>query len=71
MKKILLIIGTWPEAIDSGVVKLVVTETDSILSNASRLLVDTDYYKNMSQYVSPYGDGQASERKVNYLSYNL
>lgn len=56
-----------PEAVDAGTVKLVGTDFEKIVSEASRLIDDTDYYNRMSQAVNPYGDGHASDRIVNHL----
>lgn len=51
-----------PEAIDLGVVKLVGTNREQIVSSASRLLQDKAAYQAMAKGVSPYGDGHAAER---------
>ena len=56
-----------PEALDAGTVKLVGTNHDLIVSEVSRLLVDTAYYDKMSKAVNPYGDGKACERIVEVL----
>lgn len=56
-----------PEAVDAGTVKLVGTDFEKIVSEASRLIDDKDYYNRMSQAVNPYGDGHASERIVQFL----
>src|SRR5262249_35660345 len=53
-----------PEAISSGVAKLVGHDPDAIVSEASRLLTDANAYCSMAKGVSPYGDGRASERIV-------
>jgi UDP-N-acetylglucosamine 2-epimerase (non-hydrolysing) len=53
-----------PEAISSGVAKLVGHDPDAIFSEASRLLTDANAYRSMAKGVSPYGDGRASERIV-------
>lgn len=57
-----------PEAVESGVVKLVGTDYDIIVLEAQRLLDDESYYQSMIRGVSPYGDGKASERIVQTLS---
>jgi UDP-N-acetylglucosamine 2-epimerase (non-hydrolysing) len=54
-----------PEAVDAGTVKLVGTDADAIVSEASRLLSDEAAYAAMSRAVNPYGDGHAAERIVN------
>lgn len=56
-----------PEAVEAGVVKLVGTNGKVILSEASKLLHDKDYYQSMAQGVSPYGDGKAAGRIVSIL----
>ena len=56
-----------PEAVDAGTVKLVGTDFNKIVNEASRLIDDADYYTQMSQAVNPYGDGLASERIVNHF----
>lgn len=57
-----------PEAISEGVVKLVGTNPAKIYEEAKRLIEDKDYYKEMAKGVSPYGDGQASDRIVKALT---
>ena len=51
-----------PEAVDAGVVRLVGTDPDRIISETERLLADQEYYQSMAKGVSPYGDGKAAER---------
>lgn len=53
-----------PEAVEAGVVKVVGTSSDAIVSEASRLLSDRDAYAAMARSASPYGDGHASRRIV-------
>ena len=53
-----------PEALDAGTVKLVGTDYDKIVSEVSFLLDNTEYYKEMSRAINPYGDGHASEQIV-------
>lgn len=55
------------EAISAGTARLVGTDPDRIVSEASLLLEDEDYYRNMSQKSSVFGDGKASERIVETL----
>ncbi|WP_166162832.1 non-hydrolyzing UDP-N-acetylglucosamine 2-epimerase [Chelativorans oligotrophicus] len=57
-----------PEAVAEGVVKLVGTDHDYIVSQVQLLLDDADAYKNMSRGVSPYGDGMASQRVIEILA---
>lgn len=56
-----------PEAVSAGVVKLVGTDEDRIVSEASRLLSSQSAYSAMAQKANPYGDGQASQRCVKAL----
>ena len=51
-----------PEAVEAGTARLVGTDPDSILKEASRLLEDEGAYGAMSRAVNPFGDGQASQR---------
>jgi UDP-N-acetylglucosamine 2-epimerase (non-hydrolysing) len=57
-----------PEALAAGTVKLVGTDYDKIIREASKLLTNCDYYTSMSQAVNPYGDGKACERIVNFMN---
>jgi len=56
-----------PEALEAGTVKLVGTDYQNIIKEASELLDDEDAYRKMSQAVNPYGDGHACERIVQTL----
>lgn len=60
-----------PEAVDEGVVKLVGTDFDVILAEATRLLDEPDAYAAMAKGVSPYGDGHAAGRIVAILERDL
>jgi UDP-N-acetylglucosamine 2-epimerase (non-hydrolysing) len=51
-----------PEAVEAGTVKLVGTDEDRIVSEATRLLDDPAEYARMTRIHNPYGDGQASRR---------
>ena len=51
-----------PEALDLGVAKLVGYDARAIISETTRLLIDSAAYRAMAQGVSPYGDGRAAER---------
>ena len=57
-----------PEALEAGTVKLVGTDYHLIVSEASRLLSDDNYYLSMSSKTNPYGDGKASERIVEKMA---
>lgn len=56
-----------PEAVSSGVVKLVGTNYDKIVDGVSELLENKDLYEKMSRSTNPYGDGKASERIISFL----
>ncbi len=56
-----------PEGIAAGTVKLVGTETDSIVTHACQLLDNPLEYQKMAHAVNPYGDGHASEKIVKAL----
>ena len=51
-----------PEAVEAGTVKLVGTDEEKIVSQASLLLDDEEERQRMSRVHNPYGDGQASRR---------
>jgi UDP-N-acetylglucosamine 2-epimerase (non-hydrolysing) len=50
------------EAIDAGVVRLVGTDVDAIVSGVAELLENEKLYRSMSRGENPYGDGLACER---------
>lgn len=56
-----------PEAVNEGVVKLVGTDYEKIISETQRLLDDENAYREMALGASPYGDGLASKRIKNVL----
>ena len=58
-----------PEAVEAGTALLVGPNRERIVSAASKLLGDEAFYAQMSKAVNPYGDGKASERIVQALSY--
>jgi UDP-N-acetylglucosamine 2-epimerase len=51
-----------PEGVTAGTAKLVGTDTETVLAEASRLLGDEAAYAEMARAVSPYGDGDAARR---------
>ena len=53
-----------PEGVEAGVLKLVGTQTDTIVRETSRLLEDTQAYQAMAHAANPFGDGHAAERIV-------
>jgi UDP-N-acetylglucosamine 2-epimerase (non-hydrolysing) len=73
LKKPVLVIRKFTERAESvklGISKLVGTDTQNIINNASLLLDSDEEYKKMVAEKNPYGDGRASERIVSaILSY--
>jgi UDP-N-acetylglucosamine 2-epimerase (non-hydrolysing) len=53
-----------PEALAAGTVRLVGTQTSTIVNAATELLDDAVQYRRMSKAVNPFGDGDACERIV-------
>ena len=51
-----------PEAVEAGTVRLVGTDEEKIVSQASLLLDNEEERRRMSRVHNPYGDGQASRR---------
>ncbi|EDT03057.1 non-hydrolyzing UDP-N-acetylglucosamine 2-epimerase [Burkholderia ambifaria] len=56
-----------PEAIQAGTARLVGTDQERIIWEASRLFDSESAYEEMSRASNPYGDGHASERIVHAL----
>jgi UDP-N-acetylglucosamine 2-epimerase (non-hydrolysing) len=56
-----------PEGVDAGALKLVGTETSSIVLESKRLLENEAEYGMMAKASNPYGDGHAAERIVDAL----
>ena len=56
-----------PEGVDAGVLRLVGSNTDGIVREASRLLDDPDAYAEMARVTSLFGDGKAAGRIVEAL----
>ncbi|MFX0549803.1 non-hydrolyzing UDP-N-acetylglucosamine 2-epimerase [Hathewaya histolytica] len=56
-----------PEAVKAGTVKVVGTDTDTILNSVETLLLNKEEYIKMSDAVNPYGDGKASKRIVDSI----
>jgi UDP-N-acetylglucosamine 2-epimerase (non-hydrolysing) len=57
-----------PEAIQSGTVKLVGTNTKKIIDEVSNLISDDTCYTKMSKAHNPYGDGQSCNKIVSYFT---
>jgi UDP-N-acetylglucosamine 2-epimerase (non-hydrolysing) len=56
------------EAVDAGVVRLVGTNIEAIVSGVGQLLDDRDAYAAMARGDNPYGDGYACDRIVKAVS---
>ena len=56
-----------PEAVAAGTVKLVGTNTETIVAEVTKLLTDSAYYDTMSFAHNPYGDGKACQRIIDVL----
>jgi UDP-N-acetylglucosamine 2-epimerase (non-hydrolysing) len=56
-----------PEGVEAGTLKLVGSDRDHILKEASHLLDDPSAYAEMAHAANPYGDGHAAERIVSAL----
>lgn len=57
-----------PEAVRTGVVKLVGTKPEDIKREATRLLDDAEERHRMGRAGNPYGDGKASDRIVTQIA---
>ena len=57
-----------PEASQFGMAKIIGMSREGIVTEADRLLTDTDAYQDMSEGGNPYGDGQGSARIIEALS---
>ncbi len=55
------------EGVEAGTAKLVGTDRERIVREASRLIEDEEEYQRMAKAVNPYGDGTAAVRIVNIL----
>jgi len=56
-----------PEAVEAGTVKLVGTDTNKIVSEATELIDNSQSYEKMSKAHNPYGDGEACNRIIEFL----
>jgi len=59
-----------PEAVLAGTVKLVGTDTQSLVNEVTKLLTDKAYYDSMSFAHNPYGDGKACQRIIDAIRTN-
>lgn len=56
-----------PEGIKAGTLKLVGTNKDKIINEATKLLDNSNNYKKMSEALNPFGDGTASKQIADIL----
>jgi UDP-N-acetylglucosamine 2-epimerase (non-hydrolysing) len=60
-----------PEGVAAGAARLVGTDPDRIVAEASRLLDDPAAYAEMAAVRNPYGDGASSARIVDCIARRL
>jgi UDP-N-acetylglucosamine 2-epimerase (non-hydrolysing) len=53
-----------PEGVESGILRLVGTDPQRIISNTVQLLEDEQEYQKMSQAANPFGDGFAAKKII-------
>lgn len=63
-QKIIVVMGTRPEAVDAGTALLVGTDRDTSVAQTNRLLDDPDFFDTMAVVHNPFGDGFARTRIV-------
>jgi UDP-N-acetylglucosamine 2-epimerase (non-hydrolysing) len=56
-----------PEGVEAGVLKLVGSDTERIVTESRRLLDDPAAYERMAKAANPFGDGHAAEKIVKAL----
>ncbi|HSM23998.1 MAG TPA: UDP-N-acetylglucosamine 2-epimerase, partial [Anaerolineaceae bacterium] len=56
-----------PEGVEAGVLKLVGTSPQKIISSVTELLTNQTLYQQMSQSKNPFGDGYAAEKIIDSL----
>jgi UDP-N-acetylglucosamine 2-epimerase (non-hydrolysing) len=56
-----------PEAVEAGTVRLVGAHCQNITGQVTELLENESQYQQMTGAINPYGDGQASQRIVQFL----
>lgn len=56
-----------PEGVEAGTLKLVGTDKEKIIKEASILLTNIEEYNKMATATNPYGDGHAAKRIVDWL----
>ena len=58
-----------PEGVAAGTLKLVGTQTETIIKEMTNLIVNEEAHKKMAVANNPYGDGLASERILDSIEY--
>lgn len=56
-----------PEGVEAGVLKLVGTSIETIVTNTRTLLDDPQAYQKMARSVNPFGDGHSADRIIDAL----
>lgn len=56
-----------PEAVKAGTVIIVGSDKSKIVMEANKLIRNNELYKTMSEIHNPYGDGEASQRIVDFI----
>lgn len=59
-----------PEAVETGAIKLVGTDSEVIKKTLIELIKDPDEYQKMAEAKNPYGDGLASKRIAEAIKYH-
>lgn len=60
-----------PEGVEAGTLKLVGTQTETIIKEMTKILESEFEYKKMATTNNPYGDGQASKRILSAILYEF
>lgn len=60
-----------PEGVAAGTLKLVGTQSETILKEMTNLLTNKDEHEKMAKAKNPYGDGVASKRILDSIAYLL
>src|SRR5699024_7146440 len=58
-----------PEGVEAGTLKLVGTDADVVEKEMTNLITNKDEYERMANAKNPYGDGKASDRILDSISY--
>jgi len=58
-----------PEGVEAGTLKLVGTDAGVVEKEMTRLITDKTEYDRMANAKNPYGDGKASDRILDSISY--